>query len=127
MKVTDLMLNDLVLYRGEVVRVISLATNGDVWVMPNGHFFGVLASIDELSPITLTPEILEKNGFKECVWNGVDSWQIGNHDTFFCISGRNGGIMRFGYMGYESKISLWYFHELQHALKICGIKKEIVV
>ena len=58
MKATDLMLNDLVLHQDEIVRVISLATTDEgVWVVPNGRYFARLASIDELSPIPITPEI----------------------------------------------------------------------
>ena len=80
-----------------------------------------------LSPIPLTPEILEKNGFKKdekleemYYWN----WGIGNN----CVSyDKETGIVRifhvFGYLVFVLPLS--YVHELQHALKLCGIEKEI--
>ena len=91
-----------------------------------------LAIEDCYSSIPLTKEILEKNGFNGVgyvylkidehsfleyyfhekrlrkVWEGIDEWQ--NHSeardiTFQC--------------------NCYYVHELQHALKLCGIDKEI--
>ena len=84
-------------------------------------------SFDEIHPIPLTPEILEKNGFKKdekleemYYWN----WGIGNN----CVSyDKETGIVRifhvFGHLVFVLPLS--YVHELQHALRLCGIEKEI--
>lgn len=75
---------------------------------------------DELFPIPITPEILEKNGF---VKQGFPGWEIYTEDFLIlwrirCFNAANGSFHR-------SHIS--YVHELQHALRLCGIKKEIML
>ena len=82
-----------------------------------------------LKPIPLTPEILEKNGFKKD--EKVEemyylNWGIGND----CVSyDKETGIVRifhvFGHLVFVLPLS--YVHELQHALRLCGIKKEIML
>lgn len=78
--------------------------------------------VHDIEPIPLTPEILEKNGlandyygsyFKEdehmlleiSTSEDCISWTINTHEY---------GILK-----------LEYVHQLQHALKLCGIDKEI--
>lgn len=88
------------------------------------HF---VRSLVEFEPIPLTLEILEKNGFKKdekfeemYYWN----WRIGDD----CISyDKETGIVRifhtYGHLVFVLPLS--YVHELQHALRLCGIEKEI--
>ena len=82
---------------------------------------------DHIEPINITTKILEKNGFKKDVkleemyyWN----WGIGNN----CVSyDRETGMVRifhvFGHLVFVLPLS--YVHELQHAMRLCGIEKEI--
>lgn len=76
---------------------------------------------DYLDPIPLTPEILEKNGF---VYNDlpfVQSWEQ------FGLSLHLGGN---GYRincGQNVAMVIDSVHQLQHALRLCGIEKEIIV
>lgn len=65
-------------------------------------------SPNEIEPIPLTSEILEKNGFSI---NGLD----------IALFDRKGGD------DFVAASNLQYVHELQHALKFCGIDKEIVL
>ena len=82
--------------------------------------------VHDIEPIPLTPEILEKNGFKKdfelkgcywrpdcrkyCIVKEIETWYFafrhmgGGH---ICISECN------------------YVHQLQHALRLCGVNKEI--
>lgn len=82
-------------------------------------------SIDDIQPIPLTSKILEKNGFiyqDEKVWGkkkeGITieldfgKYATLNHKGFWCIGGN---------------AEIHYVHELQHALRLCGIDKEIVL
>ena len=76
--------------------------------------------IKYVKPIPLTSEILEKNEFTKEY--GV--WVIYRHPSFkwFVLYKKE-----FGYaisVG-ESKVNINYVHELQHALKLCGIDKTI--
>ena len=91
---------------------------------------------DELEPIPLTQEILEKNGFKkeigvkEVVFTYDDddkNYRLVIHpkETNYC------GIYTYihidvGCVGIE-ELPLEYVHQLQHALRLCGIEKEITL
>lgn len=73
------------------------------------------------APIPLTPEILEKNGFtKDLDLDNVHYWftLIDEHIRFSILHVRN----VFQWLG---PLDFKYVHELQHALRLCGIKKEI--
>ena len=85
------------------------------------HF---VRSLVEFEPIPLTIEILEKNGFEK------------NRDYGYFIGQSNSGYYIYldnNYLsiqaGYDAIEFAWceYVHELQHALKLCGIKKEIIL
>ena len=80
-----------------------------------------------IEPIPLTKEVLHKNGFYGEVYLWINA---GDEKTL-------------EYYLFEHRLSLWYseeknqeilfkchcfyVHELQHALKLCGIEKEIAV
>ena len=72
----------------------------------------------DLEPILLTPEILEKNGFS----NRYD----GEDDLSYAQScGTIIGIHICGKNGLMDEMYFKYIHELQQALRLCGISKEI--
>ena len=101
---------------------------------PDGYCSERNISINDVEPIPLTPEILEKNGFERAPQvsdiEPFDTDEEGNkhysyNKTFwgwfqpgniFCIPA-NG-------MGW---LYLKYVHQLQHALRLCGIEKEIIL
>ena len=74
--------------------------------------------IERITPIPLTAEILEKNGFKECA-NG--DWTNDNVDFILYI--RKDGIFRIQ----NTNMILPYISSFQHALRLCGIDKEITI
>jgi len=92
-----------------------------------------LIRFSEIEPIPLTPEILEKNGW---VYNNED-------EKFFPQTWVGGGLMLHGAddCGYRIVVTsdyddedtndtpfiIRYVHELQHALRLRRIKKEIVL
>ena len=95
-------------------------------------------SFDEIHPIPLTPEILEKNGFekKDMTMPRIEGqhewvyWQ--NMDTCVCLWTRElhddpkeGWMLRIERPGKNLTIAIQKIHELQHALRLCGIEKEI--
>lgn len=88
-----------------------------------------------VEPIPLTPEILEKNEFEKL---GYDGWEFSEQDddnhSLFTILWRNDyavphlRILSFVQKyGEFSSFNIRYVHELQHALRLCGIEKEIVI
>lgn len=90
------------------------------------HF---VRSLVEFEPILINKEILEKNGFVED--DNDDCW--GDANCFFIPNYVDKNII-----SWETHIeptngrgdfngNLTYVHEFQHALKLCGIEKEITL
>ena len=103
----------------------------------------IFASLEDITPIPITPEILEKNGFNEqgkgenytdyvfvpAIEGAPAPILVGFYKKpikgvsilFKCTrSVCNGGGINDLHL-----CTLNYVHELQHALKLCGIDKEI--
>lgn len=85
-------------------------------------------SLSDIEPIPLTPEILKKNGFgyKE---GGFGMYGIATVPHYvrddvpfeiFC-DGEPFAIW------FKEPINIKYVHQLQHALRLCGIEKEITL
>lgn len=96
--------------------------------------------MDLLRPIPLTPEILEKNGFEKVLdEDGTECYRYYNSaaDGYIKISLYNGGdgdwsieIVNYekfvdNEIVYNNNIIFLKVHQLQNALALCGIKKEI--
>ena len=135
MKVTDLMLGDKVM-----VKVLSQ--------IPNTYVLHTWTTNDysrdiQVKPIPLTPEILEKNGFNpetfltdewgrkvyfkefsSCVVEPADPGKyIFGTITYWNKTDGDGSPIDWGTM-YESRLyNLQYVHELQHALRLCGLNE----
>ena len=74
---------------------------------------------DNIDPIPLTPEILEYNGFNTCEFY---SELIIDERRIMCDC-HNISILHGDHVDLDTPIE--YVHELQHALKLCRIEKEI--
>ena len=140
LKVTDLMVGDWVSCQinsieVKYVRIASLnktTMNGiptdfiefnKVMVdMLHGNYYQV--DIASVHPIPLTPEILKKNGLANdpygCHFEEDEYMELEisaeEEGIYWTINYNEYGILK-----------LKYVHELQHALRLCGINKEIVV
>ena len=127
MKATELMIGDKVM-----VKVLSQIP--DTYVLPtltaNDHSRAI-----HVKPITLTPEILEKNGWIQCKYETCKSLYEykGLHLRHTMIKRSNGrwvanvgGIVeKFPdeYTHSFLRINVFYVHELQHALRLCGLNE----
>ena len=95
-----------------------------------GYKNGIL-HISFIEPILLTPEILEKNGFEL----KPDGWLWSNEgledQNYIFIQFRKGceGVrnceINFIHRAQFTFKQMYFIHELQHALKLCGIHKNI--
>lgn len=97
--------------------------------------------VHDIEPIPLTPEILEKNGFEVERGGKIMGMQVADKCTL-CIGD---GIKKcriemqdYGETEHrkwatkitaldEVRVGIGYVHQLQHALRLCRINKEIVV
>ena len=122
MKFTDLMIGDWVYCEGqptpENVTIQTIAEDG-VWF--NGSHYEGEASYDRIFPIPITPEILEKNGF---IYNELPFVQGWEQFGLTLTIGGNGFRIN---CGINVAMIIDSVHELQHAIRLCGIDKEIVV
>lgn len=81
---------------------------------------------NKFEPIPLTPEILEKNGFEPIKEGRFPTLKNCYGDILFQLEDIKNEYIRDTLYMFKN-IPIFYVHELQHALKICGIDKEIVV
>ena len=96
-----------------------------------GDGFGRVCVPSKLEPIPITPEILEKNGF---VFKGVGRarkpWQIIVGDTYTSWW-KDRLVIRYkreeGHASNYLNVDCPHVHDLQHALRMAGIEKDITL
>ena len=103
---------------------------------------GFYVDTGDLQPIPLTEEILEKNGFEELMSEGWESaakfgripeptgvWQysFGQFDSVSYLPKRSFLRVKFMEGSTADIANIKYVHELQHALRLCLIDKEITL
>lgn len=121
MKANELMIGDWVQDRsGAKIKIVNIEYHC-TRVLLNGEEL-ILACFEQanLMPIPLTPEILEKNGFS-------DNYA---YDDLSYAAGATGniiGVHILGEGGIMDEMYFKYVHQLQHALRLCGIEKEIIL
>lgn len=131
-KISDLSIGDWVatpcakgyiidLYTSEKAGCIARLVHDDVQMVSEWECI-------HLEPIPLTPEILEKNGFRK---NGeYNEWNIGewNERPFIGVS-LDRQSMRVKYFGNDIFIEnkVVFVHQLQNALRLASVEKEIML
>jgi len=144
MKTTELQINDWVMYEGKPRRITGLDENSVYFEKGCTECH----KVTKIIPIPLTADILEKNGFvasnnfadilgieiygneeKQCgvePGDGEDDWDFKIYEPWTrCYE--DGSPEDWGYLYTTNIKGIKYVHELQHALKLCHIEKEIVV
>ena len=126
MKATELMIGDYVKYQGHIYIVEEISAKGWIHLIhPEAKIRINMTSdyiIDLLEPIPLTPEILKANGFKQSMddedkYYFEDSSIIFKYNDKYLFSASINGSKGMLYLCAN------YVHELQHALKICGLNE----
>ena len=142
MNATDLMLGDYVQIEDEEGNLITDYIC-DIGYVPQWNEIGIRTCKcgeewlreSEITPILLTPEVLEKNGFplnREETDSTIQN--VYRHYTEFFNFPLGSGF----YIEYDTVdnvfwitdhvfISFKYIHEFQHVLKLCRVNKEIIL
>lgn len=137
LKVADLMVGDWVIcYHPSRLKSFEKVSVGLLHTMQEqecGHIKEDSPLFRIVEPVPLTPEILEKNGFVK-----GDTMDLG--DEIYCVKlfnihydneEREFWVCNFFESGYGTGINdifqIKYVHELQHALRLCKVDKEIVL
>ena len=129
MKVEDLMLGDWVqgFVPDSYSTIYGIFNEQRIAIIAEPSKAYIELSIDDIQPIPLTPKILQKNGFeylKNCGYEYYDDVVLVRYDTW----NERLIIMNDLDVVFDSKdYSSMCVHELQHALRLCGIDKEVVV
>ena len=117
MKAFELQLGDIVSCLGDPVRVVSLSLNGDepigiILPLTNSPLTNIFTFREkDVYPIILDESILMQNNFNPEI---VDWWRPEGEDFFkIAIMNENTSLC--------TKIK--YAHELQHALRLCGLSE----
>ena len=135
MEARYLMIGDWVNYRGTFIKVTSLYDKGGSNEIGWGQLESTWVNGICIEPIPLTKEILEKNGFEKCNVDddGAVQYEFGDDNlgidlwvSMPCLLGawRKWKGMEKSY-NMINEFPIRYVHELQHALRLCGIEKEI--
>ena len=140
MKAKEIQIGDYVNYRGQIIKVTSLYDKGGSNEVGWSDKESVWVNADNVEPIPLTAEILEKNGWvrtKYCY--GRDCMEIHGADKLpegadNALSMARWSIDR-NYQYHFLDLYMWkgsvmqhnvhYVHQLQHAFRIFGIEREI--
>lgn len=125
MKKEDLMIGDLVSVLGIPMRIAELGTVRAGFLDENGEMFYNGYYIIE--PIPLTEDFLEKNGFKS---NGTERlWHKQCEEDFRLLidtKDNDALLCVFTYGFCELRTNVRFVHELQHAMRVMGIKKSLI-
>lgn len=115
MKCRELMVKDWVANQyGTPIQIYSTGDNGayantgdTLWVFEDNEY--------KPQPIPLTPEILEKNGWKEAqFWH---EYQDGKNTIQSCLPDMRGIINGVEIQHFKCE----YVHQYQHLLRLCGL------
>ena len=113
---------------GEIVQVREILDYG---INPDwcGAEVNDVLHLEAIEPIPLTKEILEANGFKEYIPGLNLMYGLGGP---YIASNEEGNQWVFGLVKRDKSaryplVKITYVHEFQHALRLCGIDKEIII
>lgn len=133
MKAKELQIFDWVSYKGNPIMVFEIdEPENNINTEQDGYNAIRCISIDEIQPIPITPTILERNGFEkngsyfilnECIEDGEDV--IEHYEIIYY----NDGFCSVQNIVTEDEISFYCpnVHQLQQAMRLCGIEKEIII
>lgn len=114
--------------QGKIVKVCGIRGRVDVITINDGNFHES-EHPNWLEPIPITPEILEKN-FQEFLPGINLMYQLKGP---YCATNEDGQWV-FGLVKVDGEnsaryplVKISFVHQLQHALRLCGIEKEIIV
>lgn len=133
MNIKELNIGDFVKYNGEPVIIVGLLSDGMV-TLGVSEYLNLTCGVSRLTPIPLTPEILEKSGFTQLEPSvNYDWWCLDDKDKFLVGFGfgKEEGYTATGWdfdtvgsCDYKRPIGV---HELQNLLRLAGIDLELKI
>lgn len=125
MKLTDLAILDWVLINNTPHKIQAIDSI-DAEILADDELYYVgedrCHSEDKIEPIPLTPEILEKNGFIKVNSQRYD-YGYPDTDCYVKVNLKKNMIHVNGRNANSNLYSHSFVHELQHALRLCGLNE----
>ena len=122
MKAKELKLGDCVSYKGKVAKIHSI-DSPCIYVDVDDEIRGTLEDDGDISPMPLTSEILEKNGWRERKHSEYTAYENGWYELF-----RVGQEGSWAFCHYDDFLaSIEYIHELQHLLWALGMDDDLKI
>lgn len=129
MKANELMIGDLVTFKDcqndanpIIIKIWQVSADGDAFAFVDGwNALDEISIDDEVVGIPLTAEILENNGF---IYNEIPFVQGWEQYGLTLTAGGDGFRVS---CGQNTSMIIDSVHELQHALRLCGIEHNIMV
>ena len=131
LKISDISIGDYISYCDRVYKVHSIDGQGLIGASNDSYSSPhILKHIDYLEPIPITAEILEKNGFESTTNPNVFTLTHGVLQLYVSEELDGWYIL---FVNFIERLCILqvirksYIHELQHALRLAGIDKEITL
>ena len=132
MEASELMIGDLVTFKDcqydkdmVVIKIYEINQEGNAFVfIDDSEVLDEVTIDEEFVGIPLTQEILEKNGFNIEIAPYTPDWKRCILNPNFFLEDRLKGCYHFNG---NNLAKINYVHELQHALKLCRIEKNIII
>jgi hypothetical protein len=129
LKISDLSVGDWVRYDNGVTpySIRSIERTGDqecVVLKDDMYPDGITGFVKYLKPIPITAETLERNGL--CVVEqdaNFCEYELFGSENFSLFHTK--GTLRYRLETPQASVVCWFIHELQHALRLAGVDKEI--
>lgn len=128
MEAKQLQIGDYVSCLGDPVRVVSLSLKDDepIGIMSPLRKIFTFREVDTY-PIQLTADILINNGFgQDTIGSGLIRHIDGAENLYVLVNYRHNGECRNVEISnnmYNISCPIKYVHELQHALRLCGLSE----
>jgi hypothetical protein len=131
MKANELMIGDWVIDGKNIAQITSITCDGIIETT-----FNKSSNIEVIESIPLTPDILEKNGFtKSTPPPGIHArcYELDNKKDKYNLTIADYNKYKRLLLDIDSEDSECFnikcdcVHELQHALRLCKVKKEIIL
>ena len=125
MTANELMIGNWVMYKGEPIMVYEIDDYYKrINTEPDGYNAITCIEISDVTPIPLTAEILEKNGFELCKIPEIDyiGWRLSEN---FSLTVSPASTNDIDGLYWNDDVPIRYVHQLQHALRLCNFEKEI--
>lgn len=130
LKISDLSVGDWVEYRDREWQVCSLYQfTEEVGLFRKDS--QICESIEDIEPIPITAEILEKNGFVDkvsCLFRYEREWRGDKSAVNICSFDEELWFADFEFRDGRtcmSNIPIFYVNQLQHILRLIGVDKEL--